>query len=74
MLQPENEVEKCVQTMDEPDYVCVTHLDFENMDGLSKGLEAHGSKLMADISNTTNVEPEVEVCEVVPQPASPNIS
>ena len=67
MLQPENEVEKCVQTMDgdEPDYVCVTHLHFENMDGLSKGLEAHGSELMADISNTTIVEPEVEVCEVV---------
>ena len=63
------EVEKCLRTMngDEPDYVCITHADFENMDGLSKGLDAHGNELMADISNYTNVDPEIEVCEVVAQ-------
>ena len=61
------EVEKCLQTMngDDPDYVCITHVDFENMDCLSKGLDAHGDELMADVSNYTNVDLEVELYEVV---------
>ena len=61
------EVEKCLQTMsgDEPDYLCITHVDFENMEGLMKGLEAHADELMADVASYTNIDPEVEVCEVV---------
>ena len=60
------EIEKCLQTMagGQPDYVCVTHVDFEDKDRLLAGIERHGTTLQADFPNYTNIEPEVQICEV----------
>ena len=61
------EVQKCVRTLDggEPDVVCISHVDFENEDGLSKALEVHGAEMMADFPNYTNIDPEIYVCGIL---------
>ena len=60
------EIERCLQTMagDVPDYVCMTHVDFDDKERLLEGLEKHGDELQEDFPNYTNIEPEVQICEV----------
>jgi len=60
------EIERCLQTMtgDVPDYVCITHVDFDDKERLLEGLERHGAELQEDFPNYTNIEPEVQICEV----------
>ena len=61
------EVQKCVRRLDgeEPDVVCISHVDFENEEGLAKAMEVHGGDLMADFPNYTNIDPEIYVCSVL---------
>ena len=61
------EVEKCIKTLDgkDPDFICISHVDFENEAGLTKVLEAHGDEMMADFINYTNIDPEIHVCEIL---------
>jgi uncharacterized protein (TIGR02118 family) len=61
------EVQKCLRTLDggKPNVICVAHVDFETEDGLSKALKVHGAALMADFPNYTNIEPEIDVCDVL---------
>ena len=61
------EVQRCVRTLgrDRPDVVCISHVDFENEDGLTRALGIHASELMADFPNYTNIDPEIHVREVL---------
>lgn len=68
------QVEKGMETLDgqAPGYVCIAHVEFSNLQDLKRGLEAHAEDLMADVPNYTNIEPEVQISEVleVHEPAS----
>ena len=46
-------------------FVCIGYLYFENIEGFKKGLEAHGEELMGDIPNYTNIEPCIQINEVI---------
>ena len=46
-------------------FVCIGYLYFENMEGLKKGLVAHAGELMGDIPNYTNIEPQIQINEVI---------
>lgn len=61
------EVERGIEGMDgeKPAYLCVAHVEFSNVEGLKQGLDAHAEELMTDIPNYTNVEPEVQISQVV---------
>jgi|GEM_PF-1563478 len=61
------EVQKCVRTLagNEPDLLCITHIDFENAANLTKALEIHGAELKADFSKYTNVDPETYLCDLL---------
>ncbi len=61
------ESEKCVRKLDgsDPDYVCITRLDFSGLEELERGLERHTEELRADFANYTNIEPELQVSEIV---------
>jgi len=61
------EVEKCTRTLggEEPDVICITHLDLERDSDLARVLEIHGAALMADIPNYTNIQPGIYVSEVL---------
>jgi len=60
------EVERCVQNLagEEPDYICITHVDFEDLDRLREGIEMHAQQLQEDFPKYTNIDPEVQICEV----------
>ena len=61
------EVQKCDRMLDgaESDVICISHVDFESEDGLSKALEIHGAQLMADFPNYTNIDPEIYVSGIL---------
>ena len=46
-------------------FVCIGYLYFENMEGLQKGLVAHAEELMRDVPNYTNIEPQIQINEVI---------
>jgi len=61
------EVAKCVRTLDgrESDIICISHVDFDSEENLSKAMEIHGEELKADFPNYTNIDPEIYVCGVL---------
>jgi uncharacterized protein (TIGR02118 family) len=48
-----------------PPYVCIGTLTFETMDGYKDAFRTHGKALFEDIPNFTDIQPEVQVNEVV---------
>jgi uncharacterized protein (TIGR02118 family) len=60
------EVQKCISTMrgDPPDYLCITHLDFDDRDRMTAGFAKHGTELKAAFAEYTNVQPEITVCKI----------
>lgn len=48
-----------------PAYVCMASLTFETMDGYKRAFQTHGAELMADLPNFTDIQPVVQVNEVV---------
>ncbi len=61
------QVEKGVEALDgtRPDYICITHVDFSSIKDLRAGLKQHAEELMSDIPNYTNIEPHVQMSEVL---------
>ena len=61
------EVLRCTQKMDgsKPDYLCVSQVDFETLEGMRAGFATHKAALSADFAAYTNAVPEVHVCEIV---------
>ena len=60
------EVQNCLGTLrgDAADYLCITHLDFEDRERMDAGFAKHGSEMQADFDNYTNVQPEIIVCDI----------
>jgi uncharacterized protein (TIGR02118 family) len=46
-------------------YAAIGYLLFEKMEDLQKGLAAHGAEIMADIPNFTNVQPQIQIGNIV---------
>jgi uncharacterized protein (TIGR02118 family) len=46
-------------------YAAIGYLLFERMEDLQQGLAAHGASIMADIPNFTNVQPTIQVNNIV---------
>ena len=46
-------------------YAAIGHLLFEKMEDLQQGLATHGAEIMADIPNFTNVQPQIQVGNMV---------
>ena len=63
----EAEVDQSVGTLTgEPaPYAAIGYLLFEKMEDLQKGLATHGAEIMADIPNFTNVQPQIQVGNIV---------
>lgn len=61
------EVEKGIEAMDggSPAYACIAHVEFSEMNDLKRGLEQHAGELLADVPNYTDIEPEVQISEVL---------
>ena len=49
----------------EAPYLCMGVLTFDSMASYKEAFKIHGKALMADISNFTDIVPEVQVSEVV---------
>ena len=46
-------------------YAAIGYLLFENMEDLQKGLATHGAEIMGDIPNFTNVQPQIQIGNIV---------
>jgi uncharacterized protein (TIGR02118 family) len=46
-------------------YVCIGHVYFNSLADFQKGMGAHGPEIMADIPNYTNIEPTMQISEIV---------
>jgi len=44
-----------------PPSLCVTHLDFNSLEQMQAGMQAHGAELRADWPNYTDIDPVVTV-------------
>ena len=48
-----------------PPYIVITHLTFESVEEMEKGMQAHDPELGADISNFTDSNPTLQISEVL---------
>lgn len=46
-------------------YAAVGYLIFEKIEDLQYGLATHGAKIMSDIPNFTNVQPQIQIGSIV---------
>ena len=46
-------------------FVCIGHLYFNSVQEFQKGLEAHGPELISDVPNYTDIEPQIQISEIV---------
>jgi uncharacterized protein (TIGR02118 family) len=46
-------------------YAVIGYLLFDKMEDLQQGLATHGAEIMADIPNFTNVQPQIQVGNMV---------
>lgn len=49
-----------------PPFVATARLYFNTLEEFQQGFGAHGSELVADIPNYTDIEPQVQVSEMTP--------
>jgi len=48
-----------------PPYVCVGYLVFNSIEDFQKAWATHSEQIMADIPNYTNIEPQLQISEIV---------
>jgi uncharacterized protein (TIGR02118 family) len=46
-------------------YVALGHVYFDAIDGFQKGMSQHGQEIMADIANYTNIQPQIQISDVI---------
>lgn len=49
----------------EPPFAAMALLDFESLDAFGKAADQHGPELFGDIPNFTNVQPQVQISEIM---------
>ncbi len=48
-----------------PPYVALGYLVFNSVEDFQKAFAAHGEEIMGDIPNYTNIEPQIQISEIV---------
>jgi uncharacterized protein (TIGR02118 family) len=46
-------------------YVCIGHVYVNSLAEFQKGMGAHGKEIMDDIPNYTNIQPTIQISEIV---------
>jgi uncharacterized protein (TIGR02118 family) len=46
-------------------YVAIGHVYFNALDGFATGMGKHGAEIMADIANYTNIQPQIQISEII---------
>ncbi len=46
-------------------FVCVGHLYFNSVADFQAAMKAHGAELMGDVPKFTNIQPQVQISEIV---------
>jgi uncharacterized protein (TIGR02118 family) len=46
-------------------YVCIGHVYFNALADFQKGMGTHGKEIMADIPNYTNIQPQIQISEIM---------
>lgn len=46
-------------------YVAVGHVYMNALEGFQKGMGQHGKEIMADIPNYTNIQPQIQISEII---------
>jgi len=46
-------------------FVCIGHLYFNSLGDFQKAMKEHGKELMGDVPNFTNLQPQVQISEIV---------
>jgi uncharacterized protein (TIGR02118 family) len=46
-------------------YVCVGHVYVNSVEDFQKGMGAHGAEIMGDIPNYTNIQPTIQISDIV---------
>jgi uncharacterized protein (TIGR02118 family) len=46
-------------------YVCIGHVYVSSVADFQKGMGAHGKEIMGDIPNYTNIQPTIQISEIV---------
>lgn len=46
-------------------YVAVGHVYFRALDDFQRGMGAHGKEIMGDIPNYTDIQPQIQISEIV---------
>ena len=49
----------------EAPFICTGHLYFNSLDDFQKGMAAHGQEFFADVPNYTNIQPQIQISEIV---------
>ena len=63
----EFEVERGIEAADgeAAPYICITHVEFPAIGNFRRGFVRHGEELVADVPNYKNIEPEIQISEIV---------
>lgn len=48
-----------------PPYVALGHLVFNSIEDFQKAFAAHGEEIMSDTPNYTDIEPQIQISEIV---------
>jgi uncharacterized protein (TIGR02118 family) len=46
-------------------FVAVGHIIMDSLEGFQTGMKEHGKEIMADVPNYTNLQPQVQISEMV---------
>ena len=46
-------------------FACIGHLYWNSLGDFQKAMGTHGKELMADIPNFTNIQPQIQISEIV---------
>jgi uncharacterized protein (TIGR02118 family) len=58
------EVDRNITGLPAP-FVALGHVYFNRAEDFQKGMAQHGTEIMADIKNYTNIEPQIQVSEII---------
>jgi len=46
-------------------YIAIGYVYFHSLDGFQKGMGQHGKEIMGDIANYTNIQPQMQISEII---------
>jgi uncharacterized protein (TIGR02118 family) len=50
-----------------PPYACAGHLYFDSVEAFRAAMKPHGKELFADVPNFTNIQPLMQISEIISQ-------